>query len=225
MYPDPQEDVANWSVEEWPQDERADLWTCGFGRKVFLKMLSANATDTALLYATCTPGHPWKRSTRTRLFGFNQNQSIGLDVKYLEDTANRQSVALSIVDVGTSWHVATSGKNRYPKHVGEIYLKEWFTHYVVSNEISVDQGDEFIGYLNESFEEHGIDSRANGAQVANDFDMKGSWNAQIWSSSIINTKNNTMTPEQTVFGRGLYFTQARSRQQRRSCCQRRPRST
>ena len=37
--------------------------------------------------------------------------------------------------------------------------------------------------------------------------MKGSWNAQIRFSSIINAKNSTMTPEQAVFGRSLHYTE------------------
>ena len=128
-------------------------------RKIFLKMLRlANATEAALLYAkwwicplcaaSAAPGQPLESSTRTRPYGFNQ--SMGLDVKYLKDADGTQRVALSMVDFGTSWHVAAFLKNRQPQHVSKVIFKEWFAHYGVPYEIVVDQGGEFSGYLGPS---------------------------------------------------------------------------
>ena len=117
--------------------------------------------------------------------------------------------------------------------MAKVLFKEWFAHYGVPNEIVVDQGGEFMGYLNELFEQHGIDSRAIGAhahwqhgvserhggllgtmwdKLVYEFDVKGSWMAAIALASICNAKNTTMTrngmtPEQAVFGRSLRFTQ------------------
>ena len=252
-------DIGNWSEEELPQDKRGDLLIKvpkdvrqsvrrahrGLGhptRKAFLKMMRlGNASEVALEYAkwwkcpTCEasamPAEPLESSTRLRPFGFNM--SIGLDVKYLKDAAHKQFVALSIVDYGTSWHMASFLKNRTPKHVAKVFFKDWIAHYGVPDEIVIDQGGEFQGYLNSFMEQYGIDSRAVGANAAwqhgvverhggllgtmwrklvYEHDVKGIGMATIALSAIINAKNSTMsrngmTPEQAVFGRSLKFTE------------------
>ena len=132
-----------------------------------------SATPAAIEYAkawvcpTCAAsvahGQPLESTTRLRPFGFYQ--TIGMNIKYLKDADKKQLVVLSIIDFGTSWHVAVILKNRKPKHVAKMFFKEWVSHYGVPNEVVVDQGREFMSYLNDLFEQHGIDSRAVGAQA------------------------------------------------------------
>ena len=114
-----------------------------------------------------------------------------------------------------------------------MFFKEWIAHYGVPNEVVVDQGGEFMSYLNDLFEQHGIDSRAVGAQapwqhgvterhggllgtmwrkMAYEFGIKGAWMDGVCLSAILNAKNSTMTRngmtlEQSVFRRSLRFTE------------------
>ena len=64
--------------------------------------------------ASAAPGKLVEPGARTRPFGLNK--VVCWDLKYSEDGAGKNYVALAAVDAGTSWHVAGVRKNRTPAH-------------------------------------------------------------------------------------------------------------
>ena len=91
-----------------------------------------------------------------------------------------------------------------------MFFKEWIAHYGVPREVIVDEGGEFAGYMNELFEQHGIDFRAVGAnatwqhgvterhggllgtmwrKLVYEHGIDGSWQSTICLSAILNAKN------------------------------------
>ena len=157
-----------------------------------------------------------------------------MDLKFLKDADDNHHVALSMVDVGASYHVAVRLRNRSAKHVAKHILQDWIAHYGVPEEIIMDQGGEFQSYFLDLCEHMGIDTKLSGAgaawqngiaeqhggilgtiwrKLAYEHDIKGKCLVEIALASVVQAKNATMarngtTPEQAVFGRSLRFTEA-----------------
>ena len=188
-----------------------------------MKMMRlGNATEAALAYAkvwtcpTCAassrPAPHKSASTRTRPFGFNV--CVTMDLKYVKDSNRKTKVMLSMVDTGTGWHWAKFLKNRKPRHVARQIVNGWIAHYGVPEEIVIDQGGEFQGYMTEIFEQFGIDSRVTGARagwqhgvaerhggilgtiwnnIIYEHHVKSNAMADMALGAVLNAKNSTMT--------------------------------
>ena len=74
-------------------------------------------------------------------------------------------VALSMVDGGTSYHVAVLVKNRQPEHVVRRFMDVWVMHYGVPEVIVQDQGGEFEAEFIAMCEEYHIDTKVSGAHA------------------------------------------------------------
>ena len=157
-----------------------------------------------------------------------------MDLKYLEDADKKNHVALSMVDAGTSWHMAILLKNRKPKHVIGKVTSEWIAHYGVPNEVVIDQGGEFEAEFIATCEEFGVDTRCVGShapwqhglaerhgsilgtiwdKLVHQFGTAGSRKAKALLAVCCQAKNatitrNGLTPEQAVFGRSLRWTES-----------------
>ena len=87
-----------------------------------------------------------------RPWGFNQ--SVYLDLKYHHDIRNKVFVSLSVVDAGTSYHVASLLKTRRAAYVARKFITQWVNHYGAPLEITTDQGGEFCAEFQAVLEEH-----------------------------------------------------------------------
>jgi len=251
---------GNWSEQEIPETHRESILRKvpketrrevrrthnGLGhpsRATLLRMMKlGNATPAAIEYAkiwicpicaaSARPHKPLEASTRLRPFGFNV--SVGCDLKYLSDAEQKNHVILSMVDAGTSWHVAIRLKNRTPQHVISRIIDGWIGHYGCPREFIIDQGGEFMAEFTMACEEYGLDTRCVGshapwqhglterhgailgeiwAKMVYQFGIKGSKDTKRAIAICCQAKNATMTrngisPEQAVFGRPLRWTES-----------------
>ena len=164
---------------------------------------------------------------RTTMFG----REVHLDLKYMHDTANKLFVALSIVDAGTSFHMAVLLRNRNATHVASKFHRHWCSHYGVPTAVILDQGGEFDGAFVGWLEAHGIFSKYTGARAGWQHGfcerhgglLGHAWHALVWQyqvkgksemkeslSAATQAKNQTVTrsgftPYQAVFGRAPFF--------------------
>ena len=163
----------NWSDNEIPTEQREDLLRkvpkatrqevrrthnglSHPSRTTLLRMMKlGNASPASLAYArawqcpvcqaSSQPHKPQQASTRLRPSGCNK--TVVMDLKYLKDADKKNHVALSMVDAGTSWHMAILLKNRKPKHVIGKVTSEWIAHYRVPNDVVIEQGGEFEAHF------------------------------------------------------------------------------
>ena len=100
-------------------------------------------------------------SPTVRPYGFNK--IVCIDLKYFKDTTRKHRVALSMVDAGTAYHVATMVRNGSSEHVARKVLEQWILHYGAPEMFAIDLGGEIIwGDLCEQFN---IDVKAAGAHA------------------------------------------------------------
>ena len=100
--------------------------------------------------------------TRTSVFA----KEVHLDLKYMHDAANKLHVALSLVDGGTSFHVACLLRNRKANYVARKFLRHWCSMYGTPATVYIDQGGEFDGAFVGWLEMHGIHSKWGSSRVA-----------------------------------------------------------
>ena len=107
-------------------------------RATFLRMLKvSNATKAAMTFAriwkcpVCAskqaPSRVSPHAASTRPVGFNI--SVHLDLKFHKDINNKKFVSMSIVDHGTSFHIAHLVKTRAAAYIAKKFVKQWIRHY------------------------------------------------------------------------------------------------
>ena len=99
----------------------------------------------------------------TRPWGFNK--IVCVDIKYLKDTNRQNRVALSMIDSGTSFHIATMFRNRSSEHVSQKILETWILQFGAPECFAIDLGGEFLGRFLDLCEEFNIDVKAAGAHA------------------------------------------------------------
>ncbi|CAE8672228.1 unnamed protein product [Polarella glacialis] len=211
-------------------------------RTVMLRMMRlSGASQSAVSYAkvwTCPvcvakqrPSKPQRASTTERPTAFNCK--LHLDLKFIKDSKDQKYVALSVVDLATSWHIAVLIKTRQSGYVAQKFLKSWIMHYGVPQEIVHDQGGEFTGEFSQLLDDLAIPSKVTGSHagfqlavgerhegilnnilmaIVYEHQVEGKPQMAMALAAAITAKNSLLkrhgyTPEQAVFGRSLNWAQ------------------
>lgn len=136
-----------------------------------LRMSGANAD--AIRYArkwvcdVCAcrqpPKHPMATSPVQRPFGFNR--AVHVDLKYVYDSRGRRYVALSVVDLGTVYHICCLLKTRRSDYVAAKFFRHWIQPFGAPERIWHDQGGEFELSFVQLLEQMAIPSTVTGAHA------------------------------------------------------------
>ena len=107
------------------------------------------------------PRRPMAQRSDMRPVTFNE--TIAIDLKFVNDCQEQRYVALSMIDTATNYHQAALLRNRNPDHCAKKFLTKWVALFGTPTWIHLDQGGEWEAEFILFLEHHAIGTRVTGS--------------------------------------------------------------